>query len=173
MRKAVLAIVVVFADLAVAGQTRDYGDDLIAAAKQGDADVVKALLAKGANVNSKNSYGATALTFAADKGHLAVTKLLLQNKADVNVQDTFYKATPLDWAVMRKHVDIVKALVAAGATGASGIAWCRGGRAARHRPGHSRLGQTQRSRPEQGVGSHARQACCHRRIAQKGRRQVS
>ncbi len=118
MRKGVLTIVVVFAGLAVAGQTRDFGADLIAAAKQGDAEVVKAILAKGANVNAKNSYGATALTYAADKGRLDVVKLLLQHKADVNVQDTFYKATPLDWAVMRKHVEIVRALVEVGATGA-------------------------------------------------------
>jgi outer membrane protein assembly factor BamB len=112
-----VVLMAVVAPLARSAQTSNLGDDLVAAAKKGDADAVKALLAKGADVNAKNAYGATALSFAADKGHLAVVKLLLQNKADVNVQDTFYKSTPLNWAVMRKHVDIIKALVEAGATG--------------------------------------------------------
>jgi ankyrin repeat protein/outer membrane protein assembly factor BamB len=96
----------------------DPSEELLAAAKKGDADAVKALLARGADVNAKNSYGATALSFAADKGHVEVVKLLLQNKADVNAKDTFYKASPLDWAVMRSNVEIIKALVEAGADGA-------------------------------------------------------
>jgi outer membrane protein assembly factor BamB len=122
MMKTAFTMVVLIAGLtplAGSAQTGDLGDDLIAAAKQGDAGVVKSLLAKGADVNAKNAYGATALSFAADKGHLAVVKLLLQHKADVNVQDTFYKSTPLTWALGRKHVGIIKALVEAGATGAA------------------------------------------------------
>ncbi len=96
------------------------GEGLLAAAKKGDADALEGLLAKGADVNASNAYGATALSFAADKGHLEVVKLLLRHKADVNVKDTFYKFSPLDWAVSRAHVDIVKALLAAGAEGADG-----------------------------------------------------
>src|SRR5262245_45330761 len=96
----------------------DLGEDLLTAARKGDARTVKALLTKGAAVNAKNSYGATALSFAADKGHLEVVKVLLQHKADVNAKDTFYKFAALDWAVMRSNVEIVKALVEAGAAGA-------------------------------------------------------
>src|SRR5262249_4872651 len=95
----------------------DLGEELLAAANKGDAKTVKALLARGASVNAKNPYGATALSFAADKGHLEVVKLLLQHKADVNARDTFYKATPLDRAVMRGHAPIIQALVEAGAEG--------------------------------------------------------
>jgi outer membrane protein assembly factor BamB len=102
---------------AVAGAD-ELSDDLLAAARKGDADRVKALLAQGADVNAKNVYGATALNYAADGGHLAVVKLLLAHKADVNAKDTFYKAAPLTWAVMRGHADIVGALVEAGAAGA-------------------------------------------------------
>src|SRR5258708_6062293 len=51
----------------------------------------------------------------ADKGHLDVIKVLLEHKADVNVRDTFYNATPLTWAVMKGHAGIVQALLEAGA----------------------------------------------------------
>src|SRR5206468_819312 len=35
-----------------------------------------------------------------------------------NVQDTFYHATPLLWALTKGHLDVVQALVEAGASGA-------------------------------------------------------
>jgi outer membrane protein assembly factor BamB len=98
----------------------DDREELWAAARQGETDRVKAVLARGVDVNARSQYGATALSFAADKGHLAVVKVLLQHKADVNAKDTFYNATPLTWALMRKHWPIVKALVEAGANGAEG-----------------------------------------------------
>jgi len=101
--------------LTLTAHAADPSEDLLAAAKKGDAEAVQALLAKGVDVNAKNSYGATALSFAADKGHLEIVKLLLQNKADANVKDSFYKSTPLNWAISRGHVEIVKALVGAGA----------------------------------------------------------
>jgi outer membrane protein assembly factor BamB len=103
---------------AVPAAAADLGVDLLAAARKGDAATVKALLAKGADVNARSPYGATALFFAADKGHLEVVKVLLQHKADINAKDTFYKFSPLDWAMLRGHMDIVKALVEAGAEGA-------------------------------------------------------
>lgn len=93
----------------------DLKEELWAAAKKGDAAKVKTLLAKGAPVNAKTPYGATALSFAADKGHLEVVKVLLEHKADVNVKDTFYKATPMTWAIYNSHAPVVKALVEAGA----------------------------------------------------------
>jgi outer membrane protein assembly factor BamB len=90
-------------------------DDFWAAARKGDVEAVKVLLAKGVNVNAKTAYGATALSFAADKGHVEVIKVLLAAKADPNVKDTFYKATPMEWAISRSHAEIVRLLVEAGA----------------------------------------------------------
>lgn len=107
-----LASVVAWNALVIAGSGPE---DLWAAARKGDAELVKALLAKGVDVNAKTEYGATALSFAADKGHAEVVKVLLDKKADVNVKDTYYKATPLSWAVSKGHLDIAKLLVDAGA----------------------------------------------------------
>jgi outer membrane protein assembly factor BamB len=94
-------------------------DELWEAAKKGDAATVQALLDKGVDVNAKTDYGGTALHFASDKGHLEVVKTLIKHKADVNAKDDFYKFRPLDWAVMSRHADVVKALIDAGADGAT------------------------------------------------------
>jgi putative CocE/NonD family hydrolase len=109
-----------FVTAAQTAATEKLGGELLAAAGKGDAAVVQALLARGADVNAKNKYGATALSFAADKGHLEVIKVLAQHGADVNARDTFYKSSPLDWAVMHSRAEIVRALLASGAEGADG-----------------------------------------------------
>ncbi|MGE0129959.1 MAG: ankyrin repeat domain-containing protein [Blastocatellales bacterium] len=87
--------------------TQNANDDLIAAAKKGDAEAVKSLIAKGANVNARTNYGATALHFAADRGHLEVIKVLVEAGADVNAKDDFYKMPPLSMAMMRRHKDVI------------------------------------------------------------------
>jgi hypothetical protein len=84
---------------------------------------VKKLLDEGVDVNTKFRYGATVLSYASDRGHLEVVKLLLDRGADANVRDTFYHATPLTWAVSpamgRKpqHPDVVRLLLQHGAQG--------------------------------------------------------
>jgi outer membrane protein assembly factor BamB len=99
----------------------DKAEELFAAARRGDAKAVEALLDQGADVNAKTAYGATALHFAADKGHVDVVKLLLKRKANPNAADTFYGATPLTWANMRAHTGVLAELMANGATGGAGL----------------------------------------------------
>lgn len=93
----------------------DLSDDLLAATRKGDLAQVKALLDKGASVNSKSSYGQTPLFFACDRGHVDIVKLLLDRGADVNIKDTFYGETPLGWAVSKNRLEIVKLLLDHGA----------------------------------------------------------
>jgi ankyrin repeat protein len=93
----------------------DLTDDLLAATRKGDLAQVKALLDKGASVNSKSSYGQTPLFFACDRGYSEIAKLLVDRGADVNVEDTFYHATPLSWAAQKNHTDIVLLLIDHGA----------------------------------------------------------
>jgi len=86
---------------------QNVNDDLIAAAKKGDVEGVKSLIAKGANVNARTNYGATALHFAADRGHLEVVKALVEAGADVNAKDEFYKFTPTMMAIMRQRKEVI------------------------------------------------------------------
>jgi len=97
------------------------GDELLAAARKGDVAAVRSLLDKGVDVNSKSHYGATALSFACDRGNLEMVTLLIERGADVNVKDTFYGATPISWAANNGHVEIVKLLLDKGAKGVDDI----------------------------------------------------
>jgi ankyrin repeat protein len=89
----------------------DLGDDLLAATRKGDVAQVKALLDKGASVNSKSPYGQTPLFFACDRGNVEIVKLLIERGADLNVEDTFYHASALSWAVQKKRYEVVKLLL--------------------------------------------------------------
>src|SRR5450432_2140390 len=95
-----VAVLVVFA---LPIRADDKVDEFFAAVRRGDVKAVETMLDAGIDVKSKTPYGATALHFAADKGHVEITKLLLQRKADPNAADTFYGATPLMWASMNNH----------------------------------------------------------------------
>ncbi len=94
----------------VIGHAQSVNDDLIAAVKKSDVEAVKSLIAKGANVNARSNYGATALHFAADRGNLEVIKVLVEAGADVNAKDDFYKMPPLAMAAMRKHKEVIEYL---------------------------------------------------------------
>jgi hypothetical protein len=100
---------------------QQLNDQLYEAVRAGDAAAVRALLDRGADVNAKFRYGATALFKAAEKGNAEIVKILLDRGADVNVKDTFYSATALSWAAQKKHSAVVKALLEKGAEGAGDV----------------------------------------------------
>lgn len=119
-RKNLLLLVSLFLLFSSTAYTQNINEELLVAARKGDAATVKALLAKGADVNAKFRYGATALSYVADKGHIEVAKVLLEHGADVNVKDTFYGATPIVWAAGKGHAQIVGMLLDKGADGREG-----------------------------------------------------
>lgn len=100
---------------------QELNDQLWEAARKGDVPAVTALLDKGADVNAKFRYGATALFKAAERGHTEVVKLLLARGADVSVKDTFYSATAMTWALNNKHVEVVRALLEKDAASVSDV----------------------------------------------------
>jgi len=90
---------------------QELNDQFWEAVRKGDVAAVTALLDKGADVNAKFRYGTTALFKAAERGHTEVVKLLLARGADVSVEDTFYHATAMTWALDNKHLEVVRALL--------------------------------------------------------------
>jgi len=85
------------------------------AARRGELESVKQAVEAGVDVNAVTHYGAAALSFAADRGHLEIVQFLLSKQADPNIKDTFYNATPMTWASAANRYEIMKALVLAGA----------------------------------------------------------
>ena len=87
---------------------------LIEAAKAADATAVRALVAAGADVNTAQSDGATALHWAAYLEDIDTSALLIRAGADVNRANDL-GVTPLLMASTNGHAELVEALLAAGA----------------------------------------------------------
>jgi ankyrin repeat protein len=83
---------------------------LVAAARSGHVDEVKALLDKGADAKSIDVRGWTVLQRAAEAGQLEVVRLLLKRGADVNAK-TSDGWTALIAAASNRHIDVVNVLL--------------------------------------------------------------
>lgn len=82
---------------------------LLAAAARGDAPALQRLLSGGADLETRNEAGETALYLAAEKGRLEAVRLLLERRADPNAR-TANGETPLALARRRGHESVVKLL---------------------------------------------------------------
>jgi hypothetical protein len=111
MLKKIIATSTFIVMLMVTGFAQNQSEEFLAAARKGDAATVKAFLDKGVDVNTKTRYGATALSYACDKGHTEVVRLLLERGANPDVKDTFYGATPMGWAAPKGFTEIVGLLI--------------------------------------------------------------
>ena len=100
--------------LLVTTSTADRREDFLRAAEQGDIATVRALLAKGADLQAQDTFGATALMLAARGGHMAMVRALLEHGADVQAQDTF-GATALIRAAEAGDLAMVSTLLEHGA----------------------------------------------------------
>ena len=63
--------------LPFSSSAQNLNDELLAATRKSDVEKVRALLAKGADVNAKSPYGATPLFFACDRSNIEVVTVLL------------------------------------------------------------------------------------------------
>ena len=83
---------------------------LIEAARGGHIEVIKVLLAAGADVDIQNGDGVTALFKAAEQGHADAVELLLANQAAPNLFDNTGR-TPLMIASRNGYKSIVEQLI--------------------------------------------------------------
>ena len=82
------------------------------------------LVSQGADINKRDPDGdRTALHWAADRGLLEVTNLLLDYDADVNVRD-LNEATPLIAAARANALATARSLLARGALRGVGLLTC-------------------------------------------------
>jgi ankyrin repeat protein len=92
-----------------------HGGDtaLMFAARVGDLESAKLLVAAGANVNETDAWGVTATTMAAHSGFADVVAFLLERGADPNLASPGF--TALHAAIMRRDEAMVRSLLAGGA----------------------------------------------------------
>ncbi|RDW77988.1 hypothetical protein BP5796_05840 [Coleophoma crateriformis] len=76
----------------------------------GEKIVIQLLLEKGAEIEAKDTYGRTALSYAASEGHEAVVKLLLEKGAEIEAKITYGRT-----ALSGGHEAVVKLLLEKGA----------------------------------------------------------
>ncbi len=84
---------------------------IIFGAAQGDYRLVQLLLEYGADINSKNTMGRSALFFACTYGYEDIVQLLIENGATVNLNDTCLYEVPLIEATRNGHQSIVELLI--------------------------------------------------------------
>jgi ankyrin repeat protein len=87
-------------------------EDLLIAARDGDAAQVRTLLARGAAVNHQDRSGTTPLIAASANGHEEIVQALVAAKADANLKDASGR-TALMAAAANRQSEIVAALLAA------------------------------------------------------------
>ncbi len=87
---------------------------LIIACKYGYEDVVKLLIANGANVNLADSSGNVPLSYAAQNGNENIVNTLIRNRAKVNISN-HRGITPLMNASADGHINVAMILIENGA----------------------------------------------------------
>jgi uncharacterized protein len=88
---------------------------LMTAAHAGQTDIVRLLLAKGANVTAVDRLQKNAMTYAAGQGRTDIVVLLLRAGVDPNAIYV-HQLTALMWAAGYGKTETVQALLAAGAS---------------------------------------------------------
>ena len=89
-------------------------DPIHAAASTGQTNIVKILIAKGADIDKQDDAGRTPLMLAILKNHIGLARWLIGKGADVNVSDKS-GMTSLHWAARENDRNLVRLLIANGA----------------------------------------------------------
>ena len=97
--------------VSLAGRS-DGATPLEYAAADNQIEIMRLLIAKGANIEATNVDGETVLHSASFQGHLAAVKFLLSRRASITAQNVCGD-TPLDVARYEKHEAVIAALEAA------------------------------------------------------------
>lgn len=97
-----------------AGTPVDSSDALRLAVEQGKSEVVKLLLARGANKDAKDAYGQSVVMSAASMHQADALSQLIAAGADINAPND-YRLTPLAVAAEQGHLDLIHMLINAGA----------------------------------------------------------
>lgn len=100
--------------VSVSAQGQDLNPKLLDAAKNRNTEEVQKLLREGADPNTRDNNGRTALIEAALGGYTDIVRALLEKGADVNAKDKD-GWTALFWAACLDHTDTVRMLLKKGA----------------------------------------------------------
>ena len=85
--------------------------DLVNAVKQNDTELARKLIAKGADVNQKDSSGNSLLIISSANGNAEIVQLLLSSGASLDAVDANMNATALHAASYLGHPEVMKLLV--------------------------------------------------------------
>eukprot|EP00752_Nemacystus_decipiens_P016320 g14595.t1 len=88
---------------------------LMFAAGFGHSQIARMLVNHGAKTSAVNVDGFDALHLTAERGHLDVTKLLVEAGSGLEAKTSAHGFTPLDLAAEQGHSEIMKVLIEAGA----------------------------------------------------------
>jgi len=93
--------------------TREESPEIIYKEAAEFAEIMRLLIAAGADVNKANKYGKSPLHIAMNKSNAEIIKMLIDAGADINKADKYGKS-PLDLAISRNYPEIIKMLIDAG-----------------------------------------------------------
>lgn len=93
--------------LLAAGAAHADGGDLLLAAAQGDAATIRAEIAAGTPVDTRNTKGETALLLATHANQIEAARALIDFGADVNARDEI-EDSPYLYAGARGHLEILR-----------------------------------------------------------------
>jgi hypothetical protein len=89
--------------------------ELLNAIEKNDIEAVDKLIGSGADVDTVNMFGQTALMIAAEKGYARIVELLIHNDAMIDAINPIDGRTALMYTVPQARIEVARMLIRAGA----------------------------------------------------------